>query len=65
MNRSTITEFYKDEYIFVFLIYVWVYDSHIEGIYKNGGVFKVKRNHRKQFYLRLTYLPPQKIPHTY
>ena len=41
-----------------YLEYISVYCSHIEGIYKNGGVFKLQRHHRKQFYIRLAYASP-------
>ena len=36
--------------------------SHSEGIYKNGGVFRLQRHHLKQLYLMLTYVTLH--PHT-
>jgi hypothetical protein len=45
-------------YEWILRIYDWVYGSNIEGIYKNGGVFKLQRPHCKQYYLRLASVPP-------
>ena len=44
-------------------IYVWICGSHIEGIYKNGGIFKLQRHYLKQLYLGLAYVDPP--PHTH
>jgi hypothetical protein len=44
------------------VIYDWVCGFHSEGIYKNGGVFKLQRHHLKQLYLMLIHVNPP--PHT-
>jgi hypothetical protein len=48
----------KKIYERIFRIYDWACGSHIEGVYKSGGVFKLQSHHLKQLYQRLIYVTP-------